>query len=172
MGGRDTNFYYSFLVLPQEKRHAIVTVWDFCRAVDDATDEVADDDAGRIGLEVARWRRELAACGVSSEDSAVVARLILLTRGHAAAPDDRLGALMVSIDLAILGSEPERYQAYAEAVRREFAEVPDAEWAEGRALVLTRLLAADPLYPDPGFAALEASARRNMKEELSRLRAG
>ena len=62
MGGRDTNFYYSFLVLPQEKRHAIVTVWDFCRAVDDATDEVADADRGRVGFEVARWRRELAAC--------------------------------------------------------------------------------------------------------------
>ena len=62
MGGRDTNFYYSFLVLPQAKRHAIVTVWDFCRAVDDATDEVADADRPRVGVEVARWRRELAAC--------------------------------------------------------------------------------------------------------------
>jgi phytoene synthase len=62
MGGRDTNFYYSFLVLPQEKRHAIVTVWDFCRAVDDATDEAADADRARVEQEVARWRRELAAC--------------------------------------------------------------------------------------------------------------
>ena len=62
MGGRDTNFYYSFLVLPQAKRHAIVTVWDFCRAVDDATDEVAEADRARVGGEVARWRRELAAC--------------------------------------------------------------------------------------------------------------
>ena len=33
---RDTNFYYSFLVLPAAKRRAIVAVWDFCRAVDDA----------------------------------------------------------------------------------------------------------------------------------------
>jgi 15-cis-phytoene synthase len=32
---RDTSFYYSFLVLPPEKRRAIVAVWDFCRAVDD-----------------------------------------------------------------------------------------------------------------------------------------
>ena len=36
---RDTNFYYSFLVLPPDKRRAIVGVWDFCRAVDDAVDE-------------------------------------------------------------------------------------------------------------------------------------
>ena len=38
---RDTNFYYSFLVLPAAKRRAIVAVWDFCRAVDDAVDEPA-----------------------------------------------------------------------------------------------------------------------------------
>ena len=35
---RDTSFYYSFLVLPPRKRSAIVAVWDFCRAVDDAVD--------------------------------------------------------------------------------------------------------------------------------------
>ena len=54
---RDTNFYYSFLVLPADKRRAIVTVWDFCRAVDDAVDE-----AGGGGGEVERWRSELDRC--------------------------------------------------------------------------------------------------------------
>jgi 15-cis-phytoene synthase len=56
---RDTNFYYSFLVLPSDKRRAIVAVWDFCRAVDDATDEPG---LAAPGAEVERWRRELAAC--------------------------------------------------------------------------------------------------------------
>ena len=57
---RDTNFYYSFLVLPPDKRRAIVAVWDFCRAVDDAVDE---EGAGRSAAEeLSRWRRELAAC--------------------------------------------------------------------------------------------------------------
>ena len=55
---RDTNFYYSFLVLPAEKREAIGIVWDFCRAVDDAVDEAGAADAA---LEVERWRREVAA---------------------------------------------------------------------------------------------------------------
>jgi phytoene synthase len=56
---RDTNFYYSFLVLPAEKRAAIVAVWDFCRAVDDAVDEAgADDAAGEVDL----WRREVSTC--------------------------------------------------------------------------------------------------------------
>lgn len=64
---RDTNFYYSFLVLPAEKRAAIIAVWDFCRAVDDAIDETGDRglQAGASGPgaseEVERWRREVAA---------------------------------------------------------------------------------------------------------------
>ncbi len=68
---RDTSFYYSFLVLPPRKRHAIIAVWDFCRAVDDAVDEVVPEEDWKGGLTgaarqqasqaVAGWRRELAA---------------------------------------------------------------------------------------------------------------
>jgi phytoene synthase len=36
---RATSFYYAFLVLPRPQREAIIAVWDFCRAVDDAVDE-------------------------------------------------------------------------------------------------------------------------------------
>ena len=57
---RDTNFYYSFLVLPARKRNAIVAVWDFCRAVDDAVDEAATLEQG--AAQVADWRAELARC--------------------------------------------------------------------------------------------------------------
>jgi phytoene synthase len=56
---RDTSFYYSFLVLPADQRRAIVAVWDFCRAVDDAVDEAP---AERCGAEVQRWRDEVGRC--------------------------------------------------------------------------------------------------------------
>ena len=56
---RDTNFYYSFLVLPAEKRDAIIAVWDFCRAVDDAVDEAPAD---QVDTQLALWRQEVAAC--------------------------------------------------------------------------------------------------------------
>lgn len=59
---RDTSFYYSFLVLPPAKRHAIIAVWDFCRAVDDAVDEVGEGGGGSAAVEIARWRQELSAC--------------------------------------------------------------------------------------------------------------
>jgi len=65
---RDTSFYYAFLMLPPAKRNAIVAVWDFCRAVDDAVDEAVPEgewplsDAARrkAELELALWRSELA----------------------------------------------------------------------------------------------------------------
>jgi phytoene synthase len=61
---RKTSFYYSFLVLPAEQRRAIVAVWDFCRAVDDAVDERPDGaDQSQAGREaVCFWRAELARC--------------------------------------------------------------------------------------------------------------
>jgi phytoene synthase len=56
MSGRATSFYYSFLALPPEKRRAIVAVWDFCRAVDDAVDESKE---GTSACALAEWRTEL-----------------------------------------------------------------------------------------------------------------
>jgi len=68
---RDTSFYYSFLVLPPRKRHAIVAVWDFCRAVDDAVDQVVPEAErqgaltpaarGLAAEQLCAWRTELAA---------------------------------------------------------------------------------------------------------------
>jgi phytoene synthase len=54
---RKTSFYYSFLVLPPEQRRAIVAVWDFCHAADDAVDE---DGGGEQAVRF--WRDELARC--------------------------------------------------------------------------------------------------------------
>jgi phytoene synthase len=59
-----SNFFYSFLFLPKEKREAIIDIYGFCRAVDDIVDDVADNPAnGRAShiarAELERWRVEL-----------------------------------------------------------------------------------------------------------------
>jgi len=62
---RDTNFYYSFLVLTPARRQAIVAVWDFCRAVDDAVDEArveTDADRAAAHARLDEWRREIVRC--------------------------------------------------------------------------------------------------------------
>jgi len=54
---RKTSFYYSFLVLPAPQRRAILAVFDFCRAVDDAVD--LENDPARIQAALALWRSEV-----------------------------------------------------------------------------------------------------------------
>jgi phytoene synthase len=57
---RDTSFYYAFLALPRDRRDGIVTLWDFCRAADDAVDDELSQERAAAGL--ALWRSELSAC--------------------------------------------------------------------------------------------------------------
>ena len=57
-------------MLPPAKRNAIVAVWDFCRAVDDAVDEaeplgewpLSPEARARAERDVTMWRNELAKC--------------------------------------------------------------------------------------------------------------
>lgn len=56
-------------MLPPSRRNAIVAVWDFCRAVDDAVDEampgpgpLTDGARARAAAELGEWRAEVARC--------------------------------------------------------------------------------------------------------------
>lgn len=115
-------------------------------------------------------REELAALGASRTEQEEVARLILLTKGHTVPADDRLGAILVSIDLSILGADPAAYDRYARQVREEYPHVPEALWRPGRSAVLKHFLESPDIYPEPGFRArLEAPARANLARELAGL---
>ncbi|HEU5202345.1 MAG TPA: squalene/phytoene synthase family protein, partial [Nitrospira sp.] len=52
-----SNFYYSFLFLPQARRDAMYTVYAFCKAVDSAVDEPPPGSDPKE--ELRRWRAEL-----------------------------------------------------------------------------------------------------------------
>jgi predicted metal-dependent HD superfamily phosphohydrolase len=102
-----------------------------------------------------------------------VVRLILLTAGHEATSDDRNGAVLADVDLAILGAPPERYARYAADVRAEYAHVSDEAWRPGRSAVLRRFLARPRLFvTDRAHAALDGAARRNLAAELAALDGG
>ncbi|MDP1616067.1 phosphohydrolase [Phenylobacterium sp.] len=126
----------------------------------------SDNEAASAALA----RDDLAALGEADSTCAEVARLIELTTGHQVGEDDPDGALLVSIDLAVLGRSAEAYDAYASAIRQEYAHVPDAFFRPGRAGVLRRILEAQPLYPDPAYRArYEDQARANLTREIATL---
>lgn len=53
----NTSFYYSFSLLPKQKREAIHAVYAFCRYTDDIVDEAPDEQKSIVLLR--RWRKEL-----------------------------------------------------------------------------------------------------------------
>lgn len=126
----------------------------------------ADNEA--VSADLAR--HDLSAMGESAETVAEVARLILLTKGHAVEPGDTLGAILVSIDLSILGRSPADYDRYAAQVREEYGFVPQEAWRAGRSAVLRRFLDAPAIYAESAFAArYETPARENLARELDSL---
>ena len=99
-----------------------------------------------------------------------VGRLIRLTKTQDVQPGDRLGAILISIDLSILGAEPARYDAYAAAIRQEFIHVPERDYRAGRAKVLGQFAGRPVIFPDTAFAArYDRQARENLARELASL---
>jgi predicted metal-dependent HD superfamily phosphohydrolase len=76
-------------------------------------------------------------------------------------------ALVVDIDLAVLAADSASYDAYAAAVRREYASVPDQAFREGRTVVLRGFLERPAIYATPAIHDLrERPARANLRREL------
>ncbi|GAA4639338.1 hypothetical protein GCM10023196_100550 [Actinoallomurus vinaceus] len=111
--------------------------------------------------------RMLADTDLPPETVAEVARLVRMTAAHDPEPGDRNGAVLNDADLAILAADPERYAAYAAAVREEYAAIPDEAFRQGRADVLRGLLDAPALFRTaPGRERWETAARHNLETEL------
>ena len=106
---RDTNFYYSFLVLPAEKRRAVVAVWDFCRAVDDAVDEAADRPSSEAAL--SRWRTELGAAFGEGVPESPQARALAPLVARFNLPRESFAALIDGVEMDLTTC---RYQTFAE----------------------------------------------------------
>ena len=130
-------------------------------------DPTASDNEAR-SAEMAK--RDLRDLDVSLHAREEVARLIRLTAGHRVEEEDRLGEILVSIDLAILAAAPLDYDAYSRQIREEYAHVPEGAWRVGRAKVMQHFLDAPVIYPDPAFRALfEDVARANIAREIASL---
>jgi phytoene synthase len=124
---RDTSFYYSFLVLPPQKRRAIIAVWDFCRAVDDAVDEVVPEQEWAGGLtveararataQIASWRSELDAAYHGTAHSPQGAALQPFIREFNL-PRARFEELIDGVEMDLSHARYETFEALIEYCRR------------------------------------------------------
>ncbi len=133
-------------------------------------DAVYDPRASDNEQQSAVWaERVLLAAGASAELAHRVAALVLATK-HDAMPEPGDSALLVDVDLSILGAERARFDAYETQVRREYEWVPDAAYREGRARVLRSFLERPRIYATAHFHdRLEARARDNLRRSLAAL---
>src|SRR3989338_817763 len=102
---------------------------------------------------------------------AEVARLIELSGEHRTDPvTDPDAALFLDVDMSILGADAPEYDAYAAAVRQEYAHCSDDEWAFGRvAKFLDPTLCEDRIFLTDIFRKkYEENARANLMEERCR----
>jgi predicted metal-dependent HD superfamily phosphohydrolase len=103
---------------------------------------------------------------------AVLARvdaLILATR-HDAAPATPDAALLVDVDLAILGAPIERFDEYERQVRAEYAWVPAPLFRSKRREILEGFLSRPRIYGSEAFRArFEDAARANLSRSIRAL---
>lgn len=113
-------------------------------------------------------REVLVDAGAPREVAERIAEHVLATRDHA--PRSADGALVIDVDLSILGADSATYARFEDDVRREYAWVDDDAFAEGRVAVLRRFLARPFLYATALFRdRLEAIARVNIAAAIDRL---
>jgi predicted metal-dependent HD superfamily phosphohydrolase len=82
----------------------------------------------------------------------------------------RDAALFLDMDLAILGAAPDAFDAYEQAVRREYGWVEEPMWRTGRSAVLKNFLARPHIFHTEEFRQrFEPQARQNMARSLKAL---
>lgn len=108
----------------------------------------------------------LQAAGVSVEVQTRLHALIMATE-HTTAPLEGDAALLVDIDLAILGAAPARFAQYERQIQQEYAWVPEDVFVEKRKAVLQGFQDRPCVYSTSFFfERLEAPARANLATSL------
>ena len=109
--------------------------------------------------------------GAAAEPIDRVVELILATKTHEPASAD--AALMVDVDLGILGTSPETFERYDQAIALEYAWMEAEAYRVGRAAVLRSFLERTRIYRTDTFHnALDARARANLAAKVAELEAG
>ena len=102
--------------------------------------------------------------------------LILATVGHQLprTADNLLVsdcAFFLDMDLSVLGTQTAVFDAYEQAIRKEYSFVPAEDYRKGRSAILRSFLERDQLYFTRYFHdRLEQQARSNLSRSIERLK--
>lgn len=132
-------------------------------------DTAAPADNERLSARLAH--AALGRHGVAPSHLETVASLVEASAEHVVAQTRGPHAVFHDADLWILAAPEPRFDEYCGDVRREYASVPDAAYAQGRSAVLAPFLDRTSVYRTaPARRDWEPAARSNLSRELRRLR--
>ncbi|MFT6001002.1 MAG: putative metal-dependent HD superfamily phosphohydrolase [Neolewinella sp.] len=124
----------------------------------------ADNEAHSADMAVAA----LQTAGVDTDGQNYCRALIMATKTHQPGNDDE--GLLVDLDLAVLARPTKGYDAYTEAIRKEFSLFPSFLYRPGRKKALQHFLEKTNIYCEPSFRERwELLARENILREIERL---
>ena len=170
----------------QRAYHNLEHVIDCLTQLDNYEDFIADKDV----VELAIWYHDIiynpygkenelksaqeAAHFISKQNAdknliEKVYQLILCTI-HTNPPTNEAEALIMDIDISILGSPEPQYIAYCEKIRKEYKWIPGPIYRSKRKEIMNRFLQRKRLYfTDYYYDKLEEIARINIYQEVKRL---
>jgi predicted metal-dependent HD superfamily phosphohydrolase len=131
-------------------------------------DTNAHDNEEQSALLARRW---LADAGVENALIEKTCNLVLATKDHNVTLD-RDAALVVDVDLSILGQPERRFLEYEQQIRAEYAWVEARLFARKRAEILEEFLSRPRIYSTgPFYDRYEKRARFNLQTSIAALRA-
>lgn len=133
-------------------------------------DAVYDPKAGDNEERSAALAVECLRAGGLEQLAGTVSELVMATKLHGAdaGPD---AALIVDVDLSILGKGETRFAEYEAQIRKEYSWVPKLVFNSKRAGILKRFLARDRIYATEYFSdRYEQIARQNLERSVRNLK--
>ncbi len=106
---------------------------------------------------------------LSEKDIRLVGGYTLATVDHKSDSDDKDLDFFLDADLLILGSSQERYDQYANDIRREYSHVSEAIYRSGRLKVLEKLVQKGIFRTEIFKASYESLAQDNIAREIKKL---
>lgn len=167
--------------------HNLTHVWQVLASAMELADEAVDWTAVQLAIwfhdvvyvpgapdneaQSARFARRILQGWQAGEALIVAVEQLILATALDGEPCPHPDApLIQDADIATLGWPPDVYRRYAQAIRREFAHVPEEAYRHGRSQILTHFLQKPRLYrTDHFFTRLEQPARTNLQQELMEL---
>jgi predicted metal-dependent HD superfamily phosphohydrolase len=107
-----------------------------------------------------------------SEEEKARVRAMILATAHSCEPQTADEALLLDVDLSILGADEATFDEYDRSIRAEYEWVPEDSYRKARAKVLESFANRERLYQTALYRRrCEPSARMNIERALARLRA-